>query len=136
MPKGRPSTQREARHILAGLRLAEGNLTGQVMASSDNVLAVMMALMWLSAGWIEVEAAFRRLFVKHSVAWLAEIEPPKRAPVSALIEACRAIDSTMRIMGIEPTAELLAQEARAKALAEAELRRRGFFDESLPLELV
>lgn len=132
----RHSTQREARHILAGLRLSDGNLAGQVTAASDNVLAVMMALMWLSAGWIEVDGTFRELFVRHYDAWLAEIKPSKRDPTSAVIEACQAIDATMRIMGFEPTPELIAQEARAKALAEAELRRRGFFDESLPLELV
>ncbi|TRC91155.1 hypothetical protein FJV80_04330 [Mesorhizobium sp. WSM4310] len=105
-----------------------------MIAASDDTLAVMMALMWLSAGWVEVEAAFRLLFVKHHAAWLAEIEPPKDAPTSVLFGACRAINETMRIMGIEPTPELLAQEARTRALAEAELRRRGFFDETASLE--
>ncbi len=107
-----------------------------MQAVSDDVLAVMLALTWLSAAWVEVDAAFRRLFVKHSAEWLAEIEPQKGAPIGALIEACQAIDATMRIMGVGPTAELLVQEAHAGALAEAELERRGFFDESTPLELL
>ncbi|ESX23896.1 MULTISPECIES: hypothetical protein [unclassified Mesorhizobium] len=137
MPKARrKSTQVEARRILAGLRLADGDLASQVMAASDNVPAVMMALMWLAAAWVEVEGAFRRLFVEHHKEWLAEIEPAKLDPMAALLEACRAIDATMRIMGVEPSAEQQALEARARALAEAELRRRGFFDESVPLEPV
>jgi hypothetical protein len=139
MPKaeqGRQSTRAEARRILAGLRVEDGDLAGQVMAASDNVLAVMQALMWLSAAWLEVEGAFRRLFVQHSAAWLAEIEPSKNVPIGAAIDAHQTITATMRIMGIEPSAELLACEAQVGALAETELRRRGFFDESAPLEVV
>ncbi|MER9227718.1 hypothetical protein NKI39_19140 [Mesorhizobium sp. M0664] len=128
------STQAEARRILAGLRFADCDLASQVMAASDNVLAVMQALMWLSGAWLEVEGAFRRLFIEHSAAWLAEIEPLKRAPTWAVIEAYQAITATMRIMGIEPSAELLDHEAHVSALVEAELRRRAFFDESAPLE--
>lgn len=135
MPKAKwRTTQDEARRILAGLRIADGDLAGQVMAASQNVLAVMQALLWLSQGWVEVEGAFRRLFMKHSDAWLAEITPTNSDPTGAVIQACQAITATMRIMGFEPSAEQVAQEAKVSALAEAELRRRGFYDESVPLE--
>ncbi|MER9554661.1 hypothetical protein [Mesorhizobium sp. M0323] len=110
-------------------------MAGQVQAASDNVLAVMLALMWMSEAWVEVEGAFRLLFLDHHAEWLAVIKASKDASISELIASKNAIITTMRIMGFEPSAEMLALETKATALAEAELRRRGFFDESTPLEL-
>ncbi|ESX49395.1 hypothetical protein NLY43_24140 [Mesorhizobium sp. C416B] len=134
--KQRRVTDKEARRILGRLRLKDGDLGGQVLAASNNVLAQMKALMWLSEAWPEVEATLRPLFMLHHAEWMAQFEVSKRVSFRTLFQWAQALTTTMRIMGMPPTSELLAAQAMASALAEAELRRRGFFGEGAELELV
>ncbi|WP_139032222.1 hypothetical protein [Mesorhizobium amorphae] len=67
----------------------------------------------------DVEMKFRQFITARCREWVAEMmQMPE-------FERWRASSTSMRAMGIEPSPELLATEARIRFLAARELERRG-----------